>query len=118
MAEREGLAIDRVGPIPPAPDGRLPQSIEPGSGAPERIHAVDGAVVVDAIKDVSVFVLCDDEAIETGALVVASRSTASLERGGEDVLAALRFAGFNVTFDEGLKLVCDGECHEDRVLRR
>ena len=87
-------------------------------GAAAGDYGRHGAVVVDAIKDVSVFVLCDDEAIETGALVVASRSTASLERGGEEMLAALRFAGFNVTFDEGLKLVCDGECHEDRVLRR
>ena len=49
-------------------------------------------------------------------VIAASRGAgASVEHGGADVLAALRFAGFNVTFDEGMNLACDGECHEERV---
>src|SRR5437899_8602352 len=74
-----------------------------------------GVVVVDTVKDAAFFALCDDEAIESGALLAASRGrAASLERGGEDVLAAFRFAALTLAFDESASLVCDGECHEER----
>jgi hypothetical protein len=74
-----------------------------------------GVVVVDTVKDAPFFALCDDEAIESGALFAASRTRgASVEHGGEDVLAAFRFAGMTLAFDESSSLVCDGECHEER----
>jgi hypothetical protein len=75
-----------------------------------------GAVVVDTITDVAFFVLCDDGAIETGAILASSRGNiTNVESGGEDVLGAFRFAGFNLTVDDA-KLVCDGECHEERAV--
>jgi hypothetical protein len=74
-----------------------------------------GVVVVDTVKDAALYVLCDDEAIESGAIVAASRVRASaLDRGGEDVLAAFRFAGLTLAFDDGATLACDGECHGER----
>jgi hypothetical protein len=75
-----------------------------------------GAVVVDTIADAAFFVLCDDATIETGAILASSRGNiTTVESGGEDVLGAFRFAGFNLTVDDA-KLVCDGECHEERVV--
>ena len=74
-----------------------------------------GVVVIDTAKDAAFFVVCDDEALYTGALVASSRArAATLERGGDDVLAAFRFAGLTLTFDESANLVCDGECHDER----
>jgi hypothetical protein len=74
-----------------------------------------GVIVIDTTKDAAFFVVCDDDPIYTGALVAASHArAAALERGGEDVLAAFRFAGLTLTFDDSANLVCDGECHDER----
>jgi len=74
-----------------------------------------GVVVVDTTKDTAFYALCDDSVIESGAIVAASHAQASqLERGGEDVLSAFRFAGLTLTFDDSTNLVCDGECHDER----
>jgi len=73
------------------------------------------AIVVDMIKGSSFFVACDDEGTDGGRLEAASRgNAAALERGGEEVLAAFRFAGFTLMFDDGV-LRCDGDCHDERI---
>jgi hypothetical protein len=74
-----------------------------------------GAVVIDTVKDAAFFIVCDDATAYTGTLVASSRTrAATLERGGEDVLSAFRFAGLTLAFDESANLVCDGECHDER----
>jgi len=74
-----------------------------------------GAVVIDTVNDAAFFIVCDDAAVYTGALVASSHApAATLERLGDDVLAAFRFAGLTLSFDESANLVCDGECHDER----
>jgi hypothetical protein len=85
------------------------------AGSAAGDFARHAAVVVDIVKDVAVFLVCEDDQIESGALVAASRADLrTLERGGDEVLAAFRTAGFSLIWDERGRLACDGECHGER----
>jgi len=72
-------------------------------------HAV---AVVDAVDDVSFYVLCDDDPDETGALV--GSSAGGNDRHGDDILKAFRSAGFSLVWNDAGRLVCDGQCHDER----
>jgi hypothetical protein len=72
-------------------------------------HAV---AVVDTVDDVSFYVLCDDDPDETGALVRSSAG--GNDRHGDDILKAFRSAGFSLVWNDAGRLVCDGQCHDER----
>jgi hypothetical protein len=72
-------------------------------------HAV---AVVDAVDDASFYVLCDDEPDETGALV--GSSAGGSDRHDDDILKAFRSAGFSLVWNDAGRLVCDGQCHDER----
>jgi len=85
------------------------------SGAASGDYQRHGALVIDVVRDALFTVVCTDHQEETGALTAAyGPRAASLEGGGDRVLAAFQLAGFYLRWDETTGLACDGPCHEER----